>query len=104
MLKMLFSSLLAVCVMGAICFAAPVPSDVNPVVAKKIAIKKTEAWKKMQEQLDQYDTHYTAATNAIEAVTDAKTRTALTKEVKMIDDLKDALTKLIACFKQTLSN
>lgn len=98
----MFTSLMAVCLFAVVCVAAPVPSEVNPAVTKKLNIKKTEAWQKMQEQIDQYDTHYTAATNAIAEVTDAKTRTALTKEVKMIDDLKDALTKLITCFKQTL--
>lgn len=63
------------------------------------ALKQSAAWTQMQTQLDQYDTHYVAATNSIAQVTDPKTQTALTKSLKATDDCRDALVKLIRSFQ-----
>ena len=101
MYRILFSSLL---ICGMVYGAEPSP--VNPTAIQKSAeknqvktMKESAAWVAMQTQLDQYDTHYTAATNSIEQVTDAKTKTALTKTIKTTDDCHDALVKLIKCFQ-----
>jgi len=56
-------------------------------------------WTSMTNQLANYDAHYIDATNKIEQVTDAKTKTALTKSLKATDDCHDALVKLIKCFR-----
>jgi len=91
---------LGILVIVATVFAAE-PSPVNPAAVQKrdVKIMKTSnAWIAMTNQLAQYDDHYIDATDSIAEVTDAKTRTALTKSLKATDDCHDALVKLIKCF------
>lgn len=91
------------CVLCAtVTLAGPQKGTQNDHVAKEDrevqAMKASDAWAKMEEQLSQYETHYTQATNQIAQVTDTNTRQALTKSLKAVDDCKDALVKLIRCF------
>ena len=122
--------LVSVCFLFGITQAGPVFDKQTPAGlanASTRAVKKTDNWTKMETQLAQYDDHYTSATNKlnnydgnysdvtnkIDLVTDAKTKTALLKMAKLvndehtvhikslkaIDDVHDALQKLIKCFK-----
>jgi gas vesicle protein len=71
----------------------------DPAGMQKRAMKQSVAWKQMQTQLDQYDAHYTDATNKISQVADADVKAALTKSIRATDDCHDALMKLVKCFQ-----
>jgi len=97
--------IIAACVVGSLVMAQSGVIEIKPGVERiktKTAIKQMKtaaAWQAMTNQLAQYESHYTEATNAVSKVTDAKTQTALTKSLRATDDCHDALVKLIKCFQ-----
>jgi hypothetical protein len=80
----------------------PIPTPEHCIEIKDAALlwsHDQQAWYKIQQQLDNYDAHYTDATNKIEQVSDNTTKQALRKVASALDDVHDALRKAIRSLK-----
>lgn len=85
-------SAIAIVMVAAITIAAPPPYN-SPVAAKEVAnreavkaLKASPEWIDLDADIDAFDADYIVATNAVAAVVDNKTQTALNKVLKVVKD------------------